>query len=412
LSKRNDDFFKEKKIWSEVKDELLGCYLKPYFNKIFYTRKPILYVDCFAGKGKFEDGKNGSPLTALECLSSSISQFQGGHELPDANMKFIELNHANDLRSNLPQEHAHCCEVVSGKFEDTIKPILENAAHESKHQNVFLYIDPYGVKALDAKLFDALPDIFSTAELLINLNSWGFLRMAFAVKRTVFREPTDELFIDLEEYDSSIANSIDEINAIAGGDYWQNIVDRYIADEIDGYEAEKEFSHKYKLRLRQKYKYVLEMPIRIKSGQHPKYRMVYATNHPDGCILMADNIAARTDRLIIEVQNKGQMSLYDMSADNEIISPEFLMDKSAQLLTRYNSSIRLRDFLADFYNEYGVLCSSSKLRGAKSALATLEQENQIKVIRTPSTTPTGKESRFWEEKSGQTVEIELITNPS
>ena len=51
MAKKNDDFFVEKKPWSKVKDELLGCYLKPYVAKILYTRKPLAYVDCFAGKG-------------------------------------------------------------------------------------------------------------------------------------------------------------------------------------------------------------------------------------------------------------------------------------------------------------------------------------------------------------------------
>lgn len=51
MAKKNDDFFVEKKQWSKVKDELLGCYLKPYVAKILHTHKPLAYVDCFAGKG-------------------------------------------------------------------------------------------------------------------------------------------------------------------------------------------------------------------------------------------------------------------------------------------------------------------------------------------------------------------------
>lgn len=39
MSKKNDDFFVEKKPWSKVKDELLGCYFKPYVQKILYTYK-------------------------------------------------------------------------------------------------------------------------------------------------------------------------------------------------------------------------------------------------------------------------------------------------------------------------------------------------------------------------------------
>jgi len=74
MPKDNRGFFEKKRIWSEVKDELLGCYLVPYFSKILNLGIPILYIDCFAGKGKFEDGKNGSPLVALQSLESSLSQ--------------------------------------------------------------------------------------------------------------------------------------------------------------------------------------------------------------------------------------------------------------------------------------------------------------------------------------------------
>jgi len=104
----------------------------------------------------------------------------------------------------------------------------------------------------------------------------------FDSEATIFEDILD----DIEEYDSSAMDSVDELNAVAGGDYWQAIVDNYSKGSIDGYQAEKEFSEQYKLRLRQKYTYVLDMPIRLKWGYHPKYRMVHACNHPDGCVLM------------------------------------------------------------------------------------------------------------------------------
>ena len=64
MSKNTKDFFKKKKEWSKVKDEILACYLKPYFTKIQYTKKKIIYIDGFAGVGIFEDGTLGSPLIA------------------------------------------------------------------------------------------------------------------------------------------------------------------------------------------------------------------------------------------------------------------------------------------------------------------------------------------------------------
>lgn len=402
MSKDNSRFFSEKKIWSEVKDELLGCYMVPYFTKILSIGLPVLYVDCFAGKGKFDDGNPGSPLIALNSLDCSMKACRGDG-IPKVNMKFIELNHYKELKDNIPSQHSFRCEVISGRFEDNIESLLQDAKILNRQLNAFLYVDPYGVKALNTALFDSLPGIFSSAELLINLNSFGFLREACRVKKVAFREQEEEVFNDLEEYDSSVMNSIKELDDIAGGDYWQTIIDAYHAEKIDCYQAEREFSHKYKERLRRKYAYVLDMPIRLKPGLHPKYRMVHATNHPDGCILMADNIAKRTDRLVIDVQREGQLSFMPQTAENEIVSEEMLIDKAKALLDRTPEFIRLNKFLANFYNEYGVLCDLSRLSSGRggSVLKTLENNSYIEVCRTPETTTTGKPSQFWQESSGK-----------
>lgn len=56
MPKDNRNFFAKKKDWSEIKNTLLGAYLKPYFQKILTTKHPVFYVDCFSGKGRFDDG--------------------------------------------------------------------------------------------------------------------------------------------------------------------------------------------------------------------------------------------------------------------------------------------------------------------------------------------------------------------
>lgn len=123
-------FFKEKKVWSVVKDELLGCYLVPYFSKLLSTRIPILYVDCFAGKGKFDDGKNGSPLVAIECLNRSLdisaNGINNGMQVPEVFLRFIELHHADALKQNLPDGCKGKIEVIDGAFEDEIVGLLRN----------------------------------------------------------------------------------------------------------------------------------------------------------------------------------------------------------------------------------------------------------------------------------------------
>lgn len=150
MSRDNKAFFDEKKDWSEIKDSLLGAYIKPYFQKLLRSGRPIVYVDCFAGKGKFGDGKPGSPLIALEARRDSLEVTKAQNASIET--YFIDLNYASDLKVNLaPYEEAFWSpQIISGKYEDKIVEILKN----QRDVNVFLYIDPYGIQALDAELFN------------------------------------------------------------------------------------------------------------------------------------------------------------------------------------------------------------------------------------------------------------------
>lgn len=411
MSKDNSDFFVQKKIWSVVKDELLRCYLVPYFTKIFFTRKPLLYVDCFAGKGKFDDGNDGSPLVALKCLDTSFQQSReakAGALMPQVMVKLIELNHAEALKMNIPVEHRQRTEVIGDAFERVIIDELNCALRAYGDLNIFLYVDPYGIKALNMSLFQQLPDVFNSAELLINLNSFGFIREALRVRKVALRENEDELLADLDEYEPSLLRSMTDLDRIAGGRYWADIIDRYSDGQIDIDGAEKLFAEQYKQTLRKHYRYVLDMPIRLRPEHKPKYRMVHATNHPDGCILMADNIFKRTDYLFVDVQRQGQLSLFEMTPENDIINENDLDNKMLSLIEREGraKSIPLNELQAKFFDEYGVICSTKHLSSGRdgSSLKRLESARKIEVLRTPPAR-NGKQTRFWTEGREQKIEI-------
>lgn len=408
MTKDHEDFFKKKKIWSTVKDELLGCYLRPYFSKVMRTGNPILYVDCFAGKGRFDDGMSGSPLIAMECLKICLAQ-SGSLNRSNVSLCFIELNYADDLRKNLKNEPSGTYRVIEGKFEEKISDLLIEKYEQNQKLNLFLYVDPYGVKALDANLFDKLPTMFSTAELLINLNSFGFIREACRAMKVVFREEERVIFEDIEEYDTSYNTSINELNIVAGGIYWQSIITDYRQGKIDCYQAEREFSLQYKLRLREKYRYVLSMPIRLKPGLHPKYRMIYATNHSDGCLLMADNMALRTDRLVVEIQDEGQLSILPQTAENQLVEDSFLEEKVLQLLAITPDFTHLNEFMADFFDKYGVICDKKRLSSGKagSILKSLEAAGKLNVLRDPEVTKNGQPSSFWLEDKDHSLWLKI-----
>ena len=402
MPKDNKDFFKTKNLWSEIKDQLLGCYLTPYFQKVLMTNQPILYVDCFAGKGKFDDGKPGSPIIALQardgCLGKTTTQ-RG-----KIDTCFIDLNYAQELNANIASFNNSFGypQVVSGKYEDRIEDILSS----KRGVNVFLYIDPYGIKALDSTLFDKFKTFgFRTFEMLINFNSFGFFRDACRVMRVDYKN--DEALRDLDdlvEYEpthvSASQQSEDLLINIAGGDYWKAIVSNYQAGRINGYQAEKRLSTEYKHRLRQRYGYVLDMPIRLKAGQRPKYRMIHVCDHEDGCFLMAQNMQKRKDELFINVQQGGQLMLFDTvptfssTVENELMTIDQIKATLNEHLSRVPGEVGLRKFLATFVNDYGLLCEFKMIY---TVLEELNTCGMIDIERSPAFTETGKPSTFWEE---------------
>ena len=402
MAKDNSTFFSKKNSWSEIKDRLLGGYLPQYFQKVLMTNKPIFYVDCFAGKGKFDDGRDGSPRTALKIRADSIGRTKSQNGKIDS--CFIDLHYADELATNI-SDFCNCNEnpmIISGKYEEVIESLLSDKVGK----NIFLYIDPYGIKALDNGLFCKFSNYgFHSIEMLINMNSFGFFRDACRVMSVDYNN--DEAFNSLDdivEYEPTEVDASQQsktlLNAIAGGDYWQEIVKDYKSGKINGYNAEKRFSTEYKQRLRKNFKYVLDMPIRMKGGQRPKYRMIHVSNHEQGCILMADNMASRSDELFIDIQNNGQTALFDSTLENVIIDSNVIQTNMSLFLTNFPEGITADKLIAAFFTEYGVLCKPTIIR---SIWHDMEKAGTIIVKRIPATTPTtGKPSSFFtEDKSNR-----------
>lgn len=412
MSKNNTDFFKKKNDWSVIKDRLLGSYLTPYFQKVLLTGKTIYYVDCFAGKGKFEDGNDGSPLISLKIREDCLTRTNRKDKYGAIKTCFIEMNHAVDLRNNIDSVPISYDApiIISGKYEENIAACLQN----KKGFNVFLYIDPYGIKALDSEMFDSFKTLgFSTFEMLINFNSFGFFRDACRVMQVDCQNDSALQGLDeLVEYDPTSVDTSKQseqlLSRIAGGEYWKKIVFDYRDGKIDGYQGEQRLSYEYKQMLKQKYSYVLDMPIRLKAGQRPKYRMIHACDHEAGCFLMAQNMQKRKDELFVNIQQQGQMSIFDMgtigssSVEGETYTKEEIEAKVRAHILAMPQKTGITKFLATFVNEYGLLCEFKMIY---EILEELTNEGVINVIRAPHKTQTGRMTSFWEEKKGQSVTI-------
>lgn len=346
MLKKNNNFFSKKKEWSKIKDELLGCYLKPYFSKIINTKRPVVYIDCFAGKGKFDDGEDGSPLIALKIIDECIA-IASSKVTHDISTYFIDVNYASDLKTNLPTSTDKIIiNIIDGVFEEKIDEIL------SKHKkaNVFLYIDPYGIKSLDIPKFKNILKKFKLAsvEILINFNSFGFYRQACHILGFNNNEK------NLIEYDDYLVNkNKEDMNKIFGSSSWEEIVCKRKNNKTTAAkDIEIMLSKEFSKNLQDDgFKYVLNIPIKS-SEASIKYRMFHATNHVDGCILMANNMFLRSKSQRKKINNN-KTFLIEFDIDDKIVSDE-IKTKNLLSLIDNNDKIEIRELFCNYFIKFGI----------------------------------------------------------
>jgi three-Cys-motif partner protein len=368
------DFFKEKKEWSVLKDDILDYYLSPYISKILRAGKPLYIFDCFAGKGKFDNGVNGSPLIIANHIKGNIEK----NPSLSGKLKgtFIEKKYSAELNKNLSGYSN--TKVLPGTFEDNLQEILSL----DKNSSIFLYVDPYGIKSLNLDNFKRVRDRqFFSLEMLMNFNSAGFLREGCRLLK--FTElPSDEELTDYESDED--VNTIERMDGVAGGTYWQEIVKKHNEKEIIFYQAEEMFITEYSRRLRDIFKYTVNIPIKVKSNHLPKYRLIFGSNHEDGLILMADNMSKKW-KLMLENQRGGQLSLFDF-AFPDIAGTDMHRD-ILSLVSATGSGSPLKKLIVDLIQKYGIAYSDSDYR---NKVRQMEKEAELFVDRVPRLTKTGK----------------------
>ncbi|MCB7130319.1 MAG: three-Cys-motif partner protein TcmP, partial [Candidatus Brocadiales bacterium] len=201
-----NSFFRGKRPWSNIKDQVLGSYMPPYLSKVAKLNKPILIVDAFAGPGKFEDSSPGSPLIICQAaekhardqyLAIFVNREKEDHE------KLSSV-----LRAFIDQE-----KVIS--IYGPAESLLAEVHQILTDQTVFLYIDPFGLKGCEFSLLEPfiMRDKVHSTEIVINLSVPTIHRLAACKAVAAGRK-------DLKQ----IRGFNRRLTQVLGGDYWQEIM--------------------------------------------------------------------------------------------------------------------------------------------------------------------------------------------
>ena len=198
-----EEFFKGKRPWSKIKDQILQQYMPPYLSKVAKLQKPIILIDAFAGPGKFEDESAGSPL--IIC-SAARKHLKDNYLAIFVNKKIKHHKRLSHVLSDF--DNAVLIQGSADEFLAKVRSVLTD-------HTVFLYLDPFGLKGCEFSVIEPFlrRDQEYSTEIVINLN-------ISTVHRLAARKAVEENRANTPE----IRAFHKQLTKTLGGDYWREIL--------------------------------------------------------------------------------------------------------------------------------------------------------------------------------------------
>lgn len=368
MAKDQRNYFADKHPWSRTKDALLGCYLTPYFQKVYRpSRDGIVYVDAFAGAGKFDNGDIGSPLIALSKVQA-IARMQKGKRL----VQFIFAETRQESRAALLDNFSEARgnsryvkePIICADYADAMQKALTVTCVGSKRPStVFYYVDPFGVKDLRMDCLLQSPNPRHT-EALVNFNSIGFLRDACAALKVRFELPQGVEVFDVG-FDASVKaeERYRRLTECIGSEDWVDIIRLFQEGKHDFWMAEYEIARLFCRSAGSAYDYVTNMPIkdmtqRVELGGLVKYRLIHMTNNADGCVLMNDNMLKRNETFQVP-----QPGLFTVDVDGRDVEPGSIARCLEETIAKLpiNKRVKMGEIAAAIISGCGVFERSTSL---------------------------------------------------
>ncbi|GGM63333.1 hypothetical protein GCM10011608_55730 [Micromonospora sonchi] len=161
---------------TKAKHDMLASYLNGWFPILASWNGRVLYFDGFAGRGRYTDGSEGSPLVALRHLVEHRAFSQMRHR--EFVFYLVEAN--KDNAASLDREIA-ALKAEKAPWPDNVKPIVINEKfdvqatamierlREQKRRMAptFAFVDPFGYSGLPMDLLAELLN-YGRSEVFVN----------------------------------------------------------------------------------------------------------------------------------------------------------------------------------------------------------------------------------------------------
>lgn len=276
---------------TKAKLEIVGRYLDGWYPTLSRWNGRVLFLDGFAGRGRYNDGTEGSPLVALRHLLDH--RYFPQMRRREFVFFFIEANSDNaaSLQSELdafratrePWPQSVTYHVVNDKFDVTATALLQHLREQKQNLAPTLaFVDPFGYSGLP---MDLLADLLSypQSELLVNF-------MVGHVQRFIERDGQERAMRSLFGMDvSAILDGYDGQRDRV--EHLRSVYDRQLRERV-GFESVQSFAM-------------------INSTGNIGYYLFHGTRHRKGVELMKD--------AMWKVDPGGGCTFTDRMADQDVL---------------------------------------------------------------------------------------------
>ncbi|KAL6041419.1 Three-Cys-motif partner protein TcmP [Balamuthia mandrillaris] len=275
--KKTERFFEKRRSHSEIKHALLRYYLEAALPITSFSLvvSEILYIDGFAGAGRYETGEPGSPVAFLDLVNEHRFKGKFKHifalfnELDPDNRRKLEDSIAAECEA--AQLHNVTIRVYGDEFERSnsspytrivmIPKVLQDFKAWERNKYVFAFVDPFGLKVMPMEVVKQIVDC-PRGEVLVTF--WSSFANRFKGE----------------------ASYGDTLDIAFGGKEWRQLIGQQGTREA--------LLNLYMAQLPTDKKLRFGVCTAHNGAGGPTFHMVFASNHKKGMMVMKDAMWAHS----------------------------------------------------------------------------------------------------------------------
>ncbi|MFG3348720.1 three-Cys-motif partner protein TcmP [Streptomyces sp. NPDC048018] len=263
-------FFVSKKAAAVLKHAILDKYVVPFASKVgkYAPDGRVVYLDGYAGPGRYDDGTPGSPALILES-AAAIADFR------KLDCYFIEKNRKNFQSLSQLVEEAREQGLAAHALQGRVERHLDHVLEAAQGSPLFAFLDPFGLgitfEALTERIFGSRRASRQPTEVLLNFNANAVRRIGglLTSRRDTPGKPA----------------TLRALDVACGGDWWRE----EFLDSRDNAEAVRRITRGFARRVgRAVGAGSWTVGVRNRANLQVAYNLVHFSRHRDGLWLFGE----------------------------------------------------------------------------------------------------------------------------